>query len=330
MLSSVKNYVAQKFNEWWDLILRWSPQNGLGCRLQASSAGIIVTADVPDSWQHPWYTTARWNPDSEVWEAFVKPGFVNGFDVLIRGTPLTAQVPLGIPLAWRNVLSPAGVSTSIAGDILFQPGEGYPKFFESLGVKPTHPGGKNLELEVNEERTKELRACDIFLKLPRIASRQEVSFEDLSTARAFTVRTEFDNSFVISTQSHYTLESTPKWFAPVNPTPLERLLGNAVEPSTDEIKIATVWAVSPEGALEFDEVDQTWSIYVQYSVWWNLLHASRSLIPDDPDPPLVLTTGLAAGVGDAAIASLLSPTNQANSQIDAYLRSADLSGRFWT
>lgn len=113
---------------------------------------------------------------------------------------------------------------------------------------------------------------------------------------------------------------------------MDRLMGSAVEPQTDEIKIATLWMVSPPNPEGGEDAipDGTWVAYPQYSVFWNLAHAPRRMVPSKPPEPITLRTGLIGGLADSIFAALLAPVNDAYSQIYAFLNASTFKGEFWT
>src|ERR1041385_1878140 len=64
---------------------------------------------------------------------------------------------------------------TVSGEVIAAPSEGYPKFFEKLGVKPAAKGGDvtkpgALEGEFDETRTREIRAMDVVLSKARIGT----------------------------------------------------------------------------------------------------------------------------------------------------------------
>jgi hypothetical protein len=59
-------------------------------------------------------------------------------DVPLTDDP-TPYLVLG---GWRNPLIPDRVSASLSGQIIASAAEGYPKFFEKLGVKAATKGGE--------------------------------------------------------------------------------------------------------------------------------------------------------------------------------------------
>lgn len=334
--------------EVWDSMMRFAgrqhPRRGMNCRVDYTAEGVIISADGKDLWFHPWSMRFNFEQIQKKvfeWKAYVLPGFVNGQEATISrvsddGTvvdvPLMDDQPAGLTMSWRNVIASSGVSASDEGDIIYGEGEGYPQFFDDKGVKSKAPGGTNPDAPEDPLRTRELRACDVFLVVPRIATRSDVTLLNIGTdAQSISIATIFLNDYFRSATSRYKLQSTPKWNAPQEPSALDRLLGTAVEPQTDEIKIATVWAMSPPNAASDASPDQTWEIFAQYFVYWNLMHASFAQPPTQPDDPLVLPVGfLAGGVADAIIRGLLDPANDAFAKIDAFLRAANYKGGFWT
>lgn len=326
---------------------------GPGIRLYWTSEGILITYDLSDQYKHPWFLTPRWREDPTLslggeWVSTVRPGFVNGYDVTIpvdrtvkgeRVTthePLTAEELPEIPLGgYRNPLTSTGSSIDDNGDVIIAPGEGYPRFFEELGVKPadgptnlTNPSANAAVQDPN--RTRQIRASDLVLITPRFASRQEVSLRDPFTeAATVDISNVFTNSRISSAPSLNYLVTVPKWNPTAGPTALDRLAGTAVETEQDELKIATVWFVSAPDAADDAAVDATWTPYVQYSVWWNLAHASLAEFGSDPQPPLSLHLGLAFGIGDDLFNFLLSPVNDLLGQVQAFLGAADFTGFYW-
>lgn len=318
------------------------PLGGVGVEIISTPSGSLVSANPAVNFEHPWKISARWQ--DEKWRVSVRPGFVNGKDVTmstmregkLKDVPLTDGDRPSLTPGWRNPLVSLGTSASSAGDLLELPAEGYPKFFESLGVRKPYPGSRKVEAydpQSEEERTREIRACDIVLIVPRVATNQQVDIQDpLTTAQTFTISTTFNDSYARSVESKYRLGAVPKWQPPKEPTALDRLMGTSIEPQTDEIKIATLWMVSPpnpEGG-EAAEPDGSWAAYPQYDVFWNLAHAPRKQIPAKPPEPITLRTGLLGGMADTIFAALLAPVNDANNRVHAFLNAITFKGEFWT
>lgn len=318
------------------------PLSGTNVEVINTPSGSLVRSDPAASFEHPWKISARWQ--DEKWCVFVRPGFVNGQDVTIsamregkpKDVPLTDRDRPFLTPGWRNPLASLGMSASSAGDLFELPAEAYPKFFETLGVRKANPGSRRVaayDPQGDAERTRELRACDIVLIVPRVATNQQVDIQDpLITAQTVTISTAFNHSYASSVESKYRLGAVPKWEAPKEPTAMDRLMGTAVEPQTDEVKIATLWMVSPpnpEGG-EAAEPDGSWVAFPQYDVFWNLAHAPRKQIPAAPPKPITLRTGLLGGMADTIFAALLAPVNDANNRVHAFLNATTFKGEFWT
>lgn len=317
--------------------------------------GLTLSAASNAAWRHPWQLSPFFSPDENkgdgAWCALVKPGFVNGRDATID-TPIDLEKPaLGtVPVeltdavpphlvitGWRNPLEAGAVSETENGDVVQAPGLGYPDYFIALGVRAPATGGSIFadtspnDTRPDPNRTREIRAADVFLRVPRIATQSDVQVRDPATdAQSVVISTAFENGYAASGVAPFRLLTTSHWQPIGEPTLLDRLLGTAVEPQTDELLIATLWIVSPPDADPDAVPDATWTPYPQHFVFWNLNHASRAVPGAKPQPPITLTTGLAFGLGDALFAGLLSPVNDALTQLDQFFSGADYSGRFWT
>lgn len=328
--------------------------SGTGVRLMWTADGVWVELATDNAFRHPWELSCRWRADETLalggeWVATVQPGFVNGRDVTIevataprpdgsaplrRHVALTAEQQPELSLgSYRDPTAPSGFSATEDGDVVTTSGEGYPRFFERLGVKPAWKGGKLGEdaSESDPNRTRQIRASDVVLITPRTATRQQVEVRDpLTDAQSVEISTIYLNGRLASAPSRNYLVSLPKWTPTAGPSALDKLMGTAVDTEQDELRIATVYFVSPEDTAEDAEVDATWTPYPTYAVFWNLNWASREQTALVPSPPISLHTGLAAGIGDALFNFLLSPVNDFFNQIEAFLGAADYSGKYWT
>lgn len=338
-------------------IVRARAVGGIGCETKQTASGCLITGSGGGQFRHPWQVSARWRYNDSIqplggqWVANIWPGFVNGHDVTITEkrkdeaaasaekttveVPLTDEEPPELAIhGFRNPVAPGGVEASLSGDIIVKPGEGYPKFFDQLGVVPAAKGGSGfqaMEPEADPTRTRQIRACDIVLVTPRMATRQTVDVLDPFTlGQTISIDTVFDNNALRNARSRHWLIAPSKWRPPEPPTPLDKLMGTAVEPQTDEIKLATLWVVSPPDAGEDDEPDETWTPYPQHFVFWNLNQASRAQMPGRPPEPLRFFLPLAGGVAQPIINAILDPINDANNQISAFLNAADFTGLYWS
>ena len=346
---------ADAWNKLGARVKRARPLRGVRADTKEQPGGVIVSGDAHALWRHPWFIDARYefkDDGTGEWRAFIKPGFVNGRDAHIampagwpekgakaRDVPLTDEpAPHLILDGWRNPLVPASVSASLTGDIIAAPGEGYPLYFAKLGVKPAAKGGNvskpgALEGESDPARTRELRAMDVVLSKPRIGTRLNIDVHDpLLDAQTESISTVFLNDYLRATGGRAKLRATSKYQPPEEQS-LALMYGtllNAGDEQFDELKMATVWIVSPPDAGGDAVPDETWTPYPQHFVFWNLQHASRIIPPKAPNPPLRLHTGLAGGIGDRINDALLSFVNDSNAEAEAFFGQADARGIFWS
>lgn len=335
-------FSATAWNRWMSFVERNRPLSGVGCDIRYTQDGIALTGHGAGEWRHPWWVTLRWEWKDvpthrpERWMAYVRPGFVNGRDARIlrparlnkpeEWVPLTSENAAGLWMRWHNPLAVSASSVTLEGDVIEGRSEGYPVFFERLGVKVPAPG------EPDPTRTREIRSCDIFLATARLAVAQDVRLmEPLLDSAVVRIESRFVSDAVLSMQGQHRLFATPRWDPPLEPTALQRLDGTAFEPTTDEIKIATVWVVSPPEWPEDEEPNWAWTPYVQYSVFWNLMHASIQQVPGVPQPPIELRTGLALGIADPLFAAMIGLTvNDPLNRVEAYFKAGSYKGEYWS
>lgn len=351
---------ADAWNKLVAQVKRARALRGLRCETKEQPRGVIVSGDASSLWRHPWFISARWEWKEDgtgEWRAFARPGFVNGRDTYItmpadwpEGTPpdenakdhdvaLTDDpAPYLVLGGWRNPLMPDSVSASLSGQIVASAAEGYPKFFEKLGVKAAAKGGDvtkagALEGDFDENRTREIRAVDVVLSKARIGTRLQIDVHDpLLDAQTESISTVFTNDYLRATGGRAKLRVTAKYRPPEEQS-LALMYGtllNAGDAQYDELKMATVWIVSPSNAGPDDEPDASWTPYPQHFVFWNLQHASRLIPPKAPSAPLRLHTGLAGGIGDRINDAILSFVNDRNAEAEAFFNQADARGMFWS
>jgi hypothetical protein len=342
---------AAEWNAARALLLSNRPLSGTGVRLMWTPDGVWVALTGDSAFRHPWELSCRWRLDDKLalggeWVATVRPGFVNGRDVTVAAPrpdgsapsrqqiALTDEEPPELALGgYRDPTGPGGFGATEDGELITMPGEGYPRFFEQLGVKPAWKGGKlgADEPESDPNRTRQIRASDIVLITPRIGARQQVEVRDPFTeAQSVEISTIYLNGRLASAPSRNYLVSLPRWTPTAGPSAFDKLMGTAVETEQDELLIATVYFISPEDTPDDAEVDAMWTPYPAYSVFWNLNWASREQTATAPSPPISLHTGLAAGVADSLFNFLLSPVNDFFNQVESFLGAADFSGKYWT
>lgn len=350
---------AKAWNALRDQARRNLPLTGTNVRLHWTKDGVAVSAEGADEFRHPWWLSPRWSPDAKIqpaggqWVAAVRPGFVNCNDVtmeVLRANEKTGKLePAHVDLtddappeivvdSFRDPAAPGGITASLSGEILAAAGEGYPKFFEHLGVVPPAKGGnvnKEGALGVNDpNRTRQIRAADIVLVTPRPAANQSVEALDPTTdGQSIEISTTIDTTIIASAPSPHWINVRSKFIPIASLSVFDKLAGGAVDAQVDELKLATIYFVSPPDAPAEAPVDQTWVPYPLYFVTWDLNHACRSLeIPSPDSEPLSLHSAdtLGAGVAAGLISGLLSGANDAFEQIEAYLADNDMSGRYWS
>ncbi|MEQ1862000.1 MAG: hypothetical protein ABMA13_18940 [Chthoniobacteraceae bacterium] len=344
---AVPTIPAAEWNKLRAITRRNRALSGANVRLHWSADGVIISAAVTAEYTHPWQLSCRWKVDESIqpagglWAATVEPGFVNGRDVFIStkrdeqlvDVALTDEEPPELEIrGWRDPTQPQGASATLDLDLIVQGAEGYPPFFDSLGVKPAARGGKGfaaLEGESDPNRTRQIRAVDVVLITPRVAARQQVDvLNPLIDQQAVQISTAFSNN-ALRHNPHHRIGVFGKWQPPQMPTALDRLMGAAAEPELDELLLATIYVVSPPDYPDDAKPDASWTAYPRYFVFWNLAHANRNQVPQLAPKPITFFLPLAGGVAQPIISALLTPVNDAAALIYAYLDSADFSGKFW-
>jgi len=332
--------------------------NALIDHLRRNRIRDVVTLEGGD-WRHPWQISPQWNAEREWWEAAIEPGFVNGVDATVQldaqqaseatlsrlenpTGPVDAWLTESPRLAltsWRSIgadSSPTGSSEGEDGNVNFT-FEPVPKFFAALGVgQPPKIGsgdGDGIIQSVSgtgedQAKVRLLRALDVVLYQDRPATASQFTQSEGTDGVIF----QYDVTVVSAPDARERayLRTTSK-YQPLPPPAdaLARLMGDWSDTPRDELWLATVYLVSPEGAAPGSEVDGTWQPYVKHRVFWNLLHATNRLEPRSSQN-LTLNTGLAAGVGDRINQFLLSQVNDGNSAISQFLGRNTIEGRFWS
>lgn len=341
---------ARSWNQLRLEAMRNRPLSSPNVRLHWTPEGVIPRLRAQKAFAHPWQLSPRWKADSTSpqggrWASPVRPGFVDGRDVMIRemreddsGNPIDASVPLTDETppelvfgAFRDPAESAGLGATLSGDLVSLPSEGYPPFFEALGVKPAHPGGPfNAQDLPDPDRTREIRACDVVLISPRLAARQTLEVLDAFAGDQQTIQL---STTLVSTalrrDPYHRLITRNKWVPQPPPSPADRLLGTYVESETDELLMATVYWVSLPEAGPDATPDATWTCYPQYNVFWNLAHASKAEHTETPFEPIRFDLPLAAGVGQSLVNAILSPINDSFEAAQAFLASSDFQGIHW-
>jgi hypothetical protein len=290
--------------------------------------GMALHAEDVGPWQHPWFTTARWDARLAKWRVNVLPGFVNGIDPTFNGTPLL-DVPEPAVNGWRNVGGTLGVGN-----------EPVPPFFLAQGVEKTHSAfsvstdgqitDNTSELPPSSRRI--LRAVDIVLAVARPALTSQITLVDATgtSGQEVLYRVGMDTTYVMEKGTRPMLRLEQKYEPAHKPTLAERVTGLFADATEDKRLISTLYMLSPAGADETAEPDNTWKPYAKHATFWNLDHASRNTIPKEPLPPIRLFTFLAGGLGDLIDNQILAQINEYSDRVQDAVNNTTLEGEFWT
>jgi hypothetical protein len=316
-------------------------------------------------WVHPWTIVPEWSDTAGQWVFRIRPGFVNGVEPEIpipamlasertldrieeeTGTrpekdqsadALITEAPQ-IPVSGTRVIgkgaNPDSVSVSASGNIAVK-FEKVPEFFIQFGVsdeKLTFQGNLNSGIqEVQSEEPKEppplLRACDVVLYIDRPAAKLDV-IKGNPFLDSFSALLVINYGRSTPARKRPWLDVTAK-YKPIVEADMGNLLEGTPDPEFDAIQIATIYFISPPGFAPEAPMDSTWTTFVKHDQFWNLAHAPQNIPDPTPIEPITLQTGLAAGIADPIISSLLAPGNDAYNTALQVLRNRKLAGRFWS
>lgn len=318
-------------------------------------------------WQHPWTVSPFWFEDEKErikeWRFKVAPGFVNGlhYECDIKPPLASARTIERLEVGGKKVgkeevvtawgiesptmrvdgtrvigsgSDPTGVSVTESGD-LTTTAEAVPKFFQKLGV------GKEVQLagnltsgiqEVVQEEQKDpriLRAFDIVMRLDRIALRVETGDIEVAAIGGFTQLLSIAVGRSSPANPSPTIYQTSKYVAPPpsNPADLFEGIGDR---EYDELKVATVFFLSPPETTLDEPLDGSWTPYVRHDLFWNLAYLPATIPTALDSTPITIRTGLAGGIGDAIGNQILSPLNDAYAEAVTRAKARSLEGSFWT
>lgn len=299
------------------------------------------------------------------WVFRIKPGFVNGVDpdVVTRAElcqprtldrmegetgkrpakkePVEALVTESpeIPLGATRLIGDGAGMTSFdvsASGAIASGFEAVPEFFRSRGVKTQSVKfGGNLNTGIVEIATPEedgpksiLRACDVVLTVDRLRAIVEV-YPGIAALDGFSAWLYVRYGRNSPPRERPRLQVMDR-YTPRIDVDAGGIMLDAIDPEEDQLKIATIYLLSPAGWNASLPPDGRWNAYVQHSVFWNLNHAAAEIPDPPPMMPLTMRTGLIAGIGDAIGNTILAGLNDAWSQALEQSRSVSMRGRFWT
>lgn len=317
------------------------PRAGKGINIYRSPREtVVVLADQPLQWRHPWHTVLHWIDDK--WQFNVTAGFVNGIDPVVPGTAPKATeknpkpTDLGlIDVPWITVHGTRPVGSD---------GSYVPPYFRKLGVKqvktPTVTAANFDTISVGDilaaaeeaKNSRKLEAFDIFVTVARASYKMMTTFTNnvvLGSLVEYTVT--YDTASVAALGTRARLNQAPKMDEPQSPDLLSRLSGIVGDDGVDRILIATGYFLAPaENASE--KPDKNWTPYVQHKCFWNMTHRARNAPPINI-PQLGGVAGLFALTSRytlAPAATFAAMEAEMQRITAAVFNSTSNSGLFWT
>ncbi len=221
-----------------------------------------------------------------------------------------------------------------------------PLFFQDRGVNNPPPGARaqleskgtvSMSSMTPPKGNRLLRACDIFLHQPRTALSSSISIEgDLETGRSLVnqtlVQREPEPSDVLRLMSGTFDEIAQNGLNFVSGTSL--VASDYEEKTWDELKISTVYLLSPVDAEPGSKPDSTWQPFVAHSEFWNLSWAQpvfKSVVFDDIFRSLIGTVSIiGGGAGLGAVNYIAASINDATQAALNLTTANSRAGSFWT
>ena len=197
-----------------------------------------------------------------------------------------------------------------------------------IGTLLNEDTASNATLEATPENLRLLRACDIVLTVPRTALNMAIS---IGTAAVDSVVMEQKLGLTTPQAGTKPTLSAVPLYTPVDTgdTKTQLLSGVYQEPTFDQWRIATVWALSPLNTKEGAAPDASWTAYSQHGHFWNFGWAQRvSQIKDAK--PLQLTVPLAGGIAQPTVNLMLSTYNDAYEAVLNSVTSNSMKGGIWS
>lgn len=341
-----------------DYLMRGTPRAGRNCALRALGNEGFAVDYIGREWLHPFQLLPFWHAEKEIWCIGVQPGFVNGRDVAVAMSPddlgpdpsvignnyvqgskgKKANGDLFVALTdspqpfltvtnVRDALEP-DVGVSAGGDTFTSSPASIPPVFRYMGVrKPQEadlPGVLHV-VPLNEENPGDrlLAACDVVLTVDRPATvaAQTADVLGIPLFVGFNVVTPSGNNYGAR------LGVVAKYDPPPAPTLLDRIVGDYQEPTYDQLKLATLYFISPP---DYDDgLDASWYPVAKHDVFWNLCYQGQNTYDETrttflPNP--LDWSPSAAFLGQVLVNALDDNYAQA---LNA-LSQASTAGHFWT
>jgi hypothetical protein len=322
-------------------LTRGTALSGARCKVLQTSGGQSVSLDPSAMWQHPWFTSAVWDPARALWVCSVRPGFVNGVDPHVPSVREDGGPEVGLT---DNPRIPIFSWTPRDGS----PGARIPEFFARMGVRNefaaaqaafdlSGPAGVTVNLNPLEDSDgsgRRLASAEVWVAVARATFTTDITELDATgtSGRIVDMAARFDDSTLrrLGTRARLVVgPALPQRPPPL--TPLQRLMGESTQDDgEDRHHIATIFLLSPEEPRAAAQPDATWTPFVQHHTFWNLAHAARNEPPPRAPQPIRLATGLLAGLGDIIGNQMLAPLNDLTAAIGNAISNLDNTGRFWT
>jgi hypothetical protein len=321
-------------------------------------------------WRHPWFTQALWLPKRKTWAVFVLAGFVNGVAPVVRVSAADVREARGAffgqlvdarsgaaeiaQLAELAIGSDEVVGSRAVFDVpLYENppifvngwrtvgygGEGrVPLFFQDRGVNQP-PGTPADQVAPPPPRgNHRLAACDVWLQQPRVALTSSLEINPVGAVAGTT----------LVQQTLAQREPAGAQRLRIQTGQFEEIAGNLLnfrgagslladyeEKDYDQVKVATVWMVSPPDTPESASPDATWTPYVEHALFWNLSWSQpllrEAVFSSDIFAPLLGTLSLlGGGSGFLWASSVTAGINDAVQGAYNVLAATSLAGSFWT
>lgn len=346
--------MRRKIPIWIYSVEAWNALVDLYFRNRLASALVLEASP----WRHPWFTTVRWDDESEMWLATVKPGAcpsaTSDGDPVVRVDQrhapeetverlklvpggdernLRGYLSEGVPLALKPSLFRT-IGTDAIGTTA-TPAEAVPAFFAKRGVmgaRVLRDGGGSAVIQTDglasaRVKARLLRACDLVLTHDRPATQTAARESDLSPG---TTALEFSTGRLTSYDAEPNLVPRSKWESPADLASLDLALGTGTDSGRDEIRIATVYLLSQPGTEEGAVPEgRGWSPFVDHHVSWDLQYATKQealeVEPTRLETPIPI---LGAGELGRWSAGMTNEINGRIAELEAALARVRNEGRF--
>lgn len=334
------------------------PRPGHGASLSNVRYGQTISARATAKWLHPWCVRTAWNAVTKQWVATVKPGFVNGRCPVWRtsikeqgldfGTnPLTGKPYFSDPIFATET---AAASRPIDIPLYLEPGiplnfrgVGFdgaaqfpvPQFFRNRGVASAPESASidnilagNTGGEAPPEGLRLLRACDLWVHQPRLALTSEITTGPGPVTGISNVTQTIGLRSATAGDALRVLVGN---FSPATAAAgIDPLAGVYEEPNFDEIRIATVYLLSPPNTPSHSEPDGTWQPFVAHNLFWNLQHVVPWFRAYGGDPSVPFLPPLAFGVAQLVVNYLVASVNDILRDALNLVTANSMAGTFYT